>query len=78
MIERGKAAAMSLNQQYRKLKKMSKREAKNDLASIASAALAVVAVGGFVSAAVNKSETTALVSTAPLVAAGVVQGQKED
>ena len=57
---------------------MSKREAKNDLANVASAALVAVAVGGLVTAAVNQSETTALVSTAPLVAAGVVQGQKED
>lgn len=57
---------------------MSKREAKNDLANIASAALAVVAVGGLVTAAVNKSETTALVSTAPLIAAAGVRGQKQD
>jgi hypothetical protein len=56
----------------------SKREAKNAAANVASAALVVVAVGGLVSAAVNKSETTALVSTAPLIAARVVQGQKED
>jgi hypothetical protein len=57
---------------------MSKREAKNDLANIASIALTAVAVGGFVGAAVNKSETTALVSTAPLIAAAGVRGQIED
>ena len=57
---------------------MSKREAKNFAADVASAALAAVAVGGLVTAAVNKSEVTAVVSTAPLIAAGVVKGQRED
>lgn len=57
---------------------MSKREAKNAAANVASAALVAVAVGDLVTAAVNQSEITALISTAPLVAAGAVQGQKED
>lgn len=57
---------------------MSKREAKNKAADITSAALVVIAVGGLVTAAVNQSEITALVSTAPLIAAGAVKAQKED
>ena len=63
---------------HKRSNQMSKREAKNVAADIASAALAAIAVGGIVSAAVNQSEITALVSTAPLIAAGAVKAQKED